>query len=113
MLLHNPGEGSALGRKTDTNSPGLCLAMVAVGVGVCTGEQRPLGAQNSAHPLALARWEMLRGGLLSWGLGSTASWVQYTQRERFPGPMGGMRERTGQQELRVRPKNKNQEAKHL
>lgn len=87
--------------------------MVAVGVGVCTGEQRPLGAQNSAHPSAPARWEMLRGGLLSWGLGSTASWVQYTHREKFWGPTGGMRERTGQQELRVRPKSKDQEAQHL
>lgn len=87
--------------------------MVAVGVGVCTGEQRLLGAQNSVHPSALARWEMPRGGPLFWGLGPTASWVQYTQRERFLGPTRGMRERTGQQEMRVRPKSKDQEAQHL
>ena len=28
--------------------------MVAVGIGVCVCEQRPLGAQDSAHPPALA-----------------------------------------------------------
>lgn len=42
----------------------LCLAIVAVGVGVCACEQRPLGAQDAAHPSALAWREMLRGGLL-------------------------------------------------
>lgn len=38
---------------------GLGLAMVAVGVGVCACEQRPLGAQDSAHPPALVGREML------------------------------------------------------
>lgn len=105
-ILHNPGEGQT--------PIGLGPAMVAVGVGVCAYEQRPLRAQDSAH------YQPWWGGrCLGEALSPKDGAPQQAgcgarkrgragahKRSRGQGGGWGMRERTGQQGLTVRPKSK-------
>lgn len=96
--------GSALGRRTDTNSPR--PGHGGMGMEVCTW------SKGFWEPRTLPIHQPRLGRRCSGEVFSPEDWAPQQsgcsehKRKRFPGPTEGVRERTGRQELRVRAKGK-------